>query len=208
MDTVLIYLGTESFHVVRDEFVTSRQLIKGLLEAKQLGFRGLVPETDCADDCRYCDLAARMKLREGSMELLPPLPLTFAEGMLELKYDLDLNYHVAHGSELLPSELRERIRNGRVLIEESAKWRHWLTESAKLVPQAADMVLKGQSRYPLQPSAETLVKFLKGDLRPWQGILGDQVRTSASVILGKALEIYGLPRGSQIFVKDAWDRWH
>jgi len=67
--------------------------------------------------------------------------------------------------------------------------------------------MKGQSRYCLQPNAETLLKFMKGELKGWEKILGNRVRKSTSVILGKALEIYGLPKGSSRFVRDAWNRW-
>jgi len=152
------------------------------------------------------ELAEKLKLREASMESMAPLPLMFANSILELGYDLDLNYQVVYASKLLPYDLQERMCRNKADSEESSKWRGWLIKSAELDPEAVDIVLKGEARYSLQPDAKTLVRSMRDELKPWQKVLGDRAKRSASTILGIALSIYGLPKGSGQFVKDAWNR--
>jgi hypothetical protein len=48
---------------------------------------------------------------------------------------------------------------------------------------------------------------IEHELKSWKQILGHRVETATPSILRLVLSIYGLPKGSSQFVKDACNRW-
>jgi len=199
-ETVLIYPSSESYSVIKEKADVNSQLVHDVWRTKQLGFRGLAPETDCSEDCPHRKL--KVKLREGDMEPLPPLPLMFARGVTESGYNLDINYQVAYACETLRTELSQIQSDPNVA-------RDMLIGNVGLDPEAVDIALGKRGRYSCQPTAEDLLRSIRYELKPWRRVLGSRATTSAApYILGLGLHIYGLPNGSTDFVRRSWDEWH
>ncbi len=77
-ETILVYPRLATFSIVKEKYVPSQSVIKEVWKAKELGFNGQVPETECRKKCAHNRL--KVDLPVGSMEPLPPLPLIFSEG--------------------------------------------------------------------------------------------------------------------------------
>lgn len=106
-ETVLIYPRLSRHSIVREKFVPSGQMVKEIWKAKELGFKGLAPETNCGKKCAHRRM--KVSLPEGNMEPIPPLPLIFSEGILESGYNLDIDYQASYGWNLLPSKAKLAI---------------------------------------------------------------------------------------------------
>lgn len=207
-ETVLVYPRLATFSVVKEKYSPSERVIKEVWKAKQLGFSGKVPESDCRTKCPHNRLKA--DLPEGNLEPLPPLPLIFSEGSLEEGFDLDLEYQSAYGWDLLPSRIKLAIIFSRAHGRGLGELRSWLIKNLAISDEAANIVVDNTKRELFlrsKPTADGLVKLMRNELEPWHGILKERLLTSASSILARATAVYSLPKGSSRFVKDAWARW-
>ena len=206
-EAVLIYPRLAEYSIVKDRFAPHSELIKDIWKAKQLGFRGLTPETDCGKKCAHNRLKAQ--LEEGNMEPAPPLPLIFSNAVLESGFSYDIGYQVGYGWNLLPLRVKVAIvlsaRGSGV-----AGVKEWLTGTAGLEEEAARIVVNPEKREAFldsKPDAESLVKSADSELEPWRKILKGRLTTGAPSILAIATAIYSLPKKSSKFVHEAWDRW-
>jgi len=206
-EAVLIYPRLAEYSIVKDRFVPEEELTRKIWKAKQLGFRGLAPETDCAKKCAHNRL--KVKLGEGNMEPAPPLPLIFSNAVLESGFSYDLGYQVSYGWNLLPLRVKVAITlSARGAGIDSAK--EWLTGTAGLEKEAAQIVVNSEKREAFlhsKPDAENLMKSADSELETWQGILKGRLATGAPSILAIATAIYSLPKKSSKFVREAWNRW-
>jgi hypothetical protein len=206
-EAVLIYPRLAKYSIVKDHFVPESELIKEIWKAKQLGFKGLTPETDCGKKCAHNRL--KVKLGEGNMEPAPPLPLIFSNAVLESGFSYDLGYQVSYGWNLLPLRVKVAIAlsaRGAGL----AGVKEWLTGTAGLEEEAVQIVLKPERREAFlhsRPGAESLMKSADSELEPWRTILKGRLTAGAPSILAIATAIYSLPKKSSKFVREAWDRW-
>jgi len=207
-ETVLIYPRIGVHSVVKERFVPDERMVKLVWKAKELGFKGLVPETDCQSKCAH--LRLKMTLPEGDVEPAAPLPLIFSERIVESGFNLDTNYQVTYARKLLPLDVRLALLLGRVSSNQVSKWKEWLLNSVGLDHEDADIALerdKYQDFLRSKPDAESVLESAKDGLKPWEQLLKKRMKTSASVILGKATSLYSLPQESADFVKDSWKRW-
>ena len=165
-EAVLIYPRLAEYSIVKDRFVPDGKSIKEIWKAKQLGFKGLTPETDCGKKCAHNRL--KVKLAEGNMESLPPLPLIFSEGVVESGFSLDIGYQASYAWNLLPPRVKlaiflssRRAGDGFVGLKE------WLTKTVKLDEEAVEVVMNPDKREAFlrsRPDAQSLVKSMASDL--------------------------------------------
>jgi hypothetical protein len=207
-ETVLVYPRLATYSIVKEKYVPTESVIKEVWKAKQLGFSGRVPESECRKKCPHNRLKAN--LPEGNMEPLPPLPLIFSKGSVEEGFDLDLEYQVSYAWDLLPSRIKLAIlfsqKKGRGLEE----LKNWFMKNLAVSSEAADVVLdhvKREGFLGSKPTADSLLKLMGGELEPWETLLKERLAASASSILARATAVYSLPKGSNEFVRDAWGRW-
>lgn len=208
-EAVLVYPRLAEYSVVKERFVPSDSMIREIWKAKELGFKGLTPETNCGKKCAHNRL--KVNLPVGNMEPLPPLPLILSRGVLETGFDLDIAYQVNYAWNLFPSGLKlailfssHRAVNGLVKLEK------WLTKAVGLDEEAIEIVLNPNRRdvfLASRPDAQDLVKSMDSDVESWKNVLKERLEASAPSILAIATAVYSLPRASAKFVKDAWDRW-
>ena len=208
-ETVLVYPRLAHFSVVREKFTPSEETIKGVWKAKELGFKGQAPETNCGKKCAHNRL--KVELPEGNMEPLPPLPLIFSHGILEDGHDLDLDYQTNYAWGLLPSKVKLAILlSNKKVKERDQTLAKWLMSTLSISSEAAEIVLdpvKRETFLHTRPNAEALLKGMNSELEPWERILKKRLAFSAPSILARATAVYSLPRESSRFVRDAVNRW-
>jgi hypothetical protein len=209
-EALLIYPRLAKYSIVKENFVPEEETIKEIWKAKELGFKGQVPETTCGRKCPHNRL--KVKLPEGNMEPLTPAPLVLSRGVLESGFDLDVGYQVSYAWNLLPMKIKLAIVMSAVsAVNGLTEMKEWLTQVVGLDEEPAEIVsnpLKRQEFLRTKPQAEDLVKSMANDTEPWKIILGKRLEVNAPSILALGTAIYSLPRRSSKFVKDAWGRWH
>lgn len=209
-ETILVYPRLSKHTVVKEQFVPDSAMIKGIWKAKELGFKGLTPETSCGEKCPHNRLKA--KLPEGDMEPLTPLPLVFSEGVLESGFNSDASYQANYAWRLLPLAVKVAVSLSSVrAVKGLTELRDWLTHTVGVDQEAAEILLNPARRESFRasrPDAAKLRNAMQGKLEPWRRVLKDRLETNAPSILALATAVYSLPKGSFRFVKDAWDRWH
>ncbi len=208
--TVLVYPRLGKHSVVKEKFVPDLPMIKGIWKAKELGFQGLAPETNCGKKCPHYRL--KVKLSEDDMELLSPPPLIFSEGIRETGFSLDTGYQASYAWRLLPLKVKVAVSLSAFRpIKGLVELKEWLTKTVGLNEEAAKVVLDPGERAAFlasRPDAKNLMKSMGSELEPWRSILKDRLELNAPNILAIATAVYSLPKTSLRFVKDAWDRWH
>jgi len=207
-ETVLVYPRLATYSIVKEKYVPTEAVLKGVWKAKQLGFSGRVPENDCRKKCPHNRL--KVNLPEGNMEPLPPLPLIFSEGTVEGGFDLDLEYQAGYAWDLLPSRIKVAILLAHERRQNLDELRSWLLRNLIISNEAADVVLDNAKRETFlasKPTGDRLIAEMDSELAPWRGILQERLNASASSILARATAVYSLPIDSGRFVKDAWARW-
>lgn len=208
-ETILVYPRLATFSVVKEKYVPTQSVIKEVWKAKELGFNGQVPETDCRKKCPHNRL--KVDLPVGSMEPLPPLPLIFSEGSLEKGLDLDLEYQAEYAWDLLPTRIKLAVlfSRGRGL-ETLTELKDWLVKNLGITEEAADIVLdlkKRESFLGSKPDADELLELMANELEPWEALLKERMAASGPSILARATAVYSLPSESRRFVREAWGRW-
>jgi hypothetical protein len=208
-ETLLVYPRLARFSIVKEKYAPTQEVIKAVWKAKELGFKGQAPETNCKKKCAHNRL--RTELPEGEMEALPPLPLIFSRGVLESGHDLDLDYQTNYAWSLIPTRIKLAILLSKQKVgERSRELRKWLIDALSITQEAADIVLDPAKRdrfLQSKPDAEGLLKQMGSDVEPWEAVLKKRLRFSASSILARATAVYSLPTGSYRFVRDAAKRW-
>jgi hypothetical protein len=208
-ETILVYPRLATFSVVKEKYVPTQSIIKEVWKAKELGFNGQVPETECRKKCPHNRL--KVDLPVGSMEPLPPLPLIFSEGNLEKGLDLDLEYQAEYAWDLLPARIKLAVLFSRGTgLETLTALKDWLVKNLDITEEAADIVLdlkKRESFLGSKPDAAELLKLMANELEPWEALLKERMAASGPSILARATAVYSLPKGSRRFVREAWGRW-
>jgi hypothetical protein len=207
-ESVLVYPRLATFSIVKEKYVPTESVIKAVWKAKQLGFSGRLPENECERKCPHNRL--KVKLPEGNMEALPPLPLIFSEGSIEEGFDLDLEYQADYAWNLLPSRIKLAVLFSQGKGRGLDGLKNWLVKNLMISSEAADVVLDNARRESFlhsKPTGDELLKLMSSELEPWETILKERLAASASSILARATAVYSLPKGSSRFVKDAWGRW-
>ena len=208
-ETILVYPRLATFSVVKEKYVPTQTIIKEVWTAKELGFNGQTPETQCRRKCPHNRLKADLPV--GSMEPFPPLPLIFSEGNLEKGLDLDLEYQAEYAWDLLPTRIKLAVlfSRGRDLGT-LTELKDWLVKNLGITEEAADIVLdhkKRESFLRSKPDADELLELMANELEPWEVLLKERIVASGPSILARATAVYSLPRGSRSFVREAWGRW-
>ena len=75
-----------------------------------------------------------IRLKEGHIEPLPPLPLAFAKGIIDLGYDLDLNFQIAYADRLFWSGFYEKHIDSNTCND-------FLIQNVGLRPEAVHLAL-------------------------------------------------------------------
>lgn len=208
-ETVLIYPRLAQFSIVKERFVPDEDTVKDVWKAKELGFKGQAPETECGKKCVHNRL--KVNLPEGNMESLPPPPLIFSEGTLESGRDLDVDYQVSYAWRLLPFMVKLILLSQERRDSGLAELRYWLTNTLGISQRATDIVVSPDKRETFvrsKPNAEVLLGSMRSELEPWALILKKRLVISAPSILARATAVYSLPKRSARFVKESWKRWH
>jgi len=208
-ETVLVYPRLATFSVVKEKYVPSQSVIQEVWKAKELGFNGQMPETECRKKCPHKRLKSDLPV--GDMEPLPPLPLIFSEGSLERGLDLDLEYQAEYAWGLLPTRIKLAVlfSRGRGLGT-LAELKDWLVKNLGITEEAADIVLVHEKREAFlgsKPNADELLELMANELEPWEALLKERMAASGPSILARATAVYSLPRESRRFVREAWGRW-
>ena len=208
-ETILVYPRLATFSVVKEKYVPTQSVIKGVWKAKELGFRGQVPETECRKKCTHNRL--KVDLPVGNMEPLPPLPLIFSEGSLEKGLDLDLEYQAEYAWDLLPTRIKLDVLFSRERgLGTLTELKDWLVKNLGITKEAADIVLdhkKRESFLGSKPDTDELLELMANELEPWEALLKERIAASGPSILARATAVYSLPKESRRFVGEAWGRW-
>lgn len=203
-ETLLVYPRGGTFERVTDKVELGEDTIKKVWQAKQLGFLGKSPHTDCDSKCPHHRMG--FNLPEGDLEVVKPLPLIFAKGMIEAGTDLDTNYlhHYFYKSGIgndLWQWTFEANRDQR-LKEEVVK------RLASKFDLPADLVEKMAFRRERIPDPKDVLKAMSGDVEPWGKMLGaKQMRHLGPTLQGLVTRVYSLPQKSEEFVKQSQEKW-
>jgi len=208
-ETLLVYPRLGESLTIKEKFVPSAAMVRQVWTAKELGLSGFSIETNCGVDCPHHRL--KLDLPEGNIEPLPPLPLVFSKGLVEKDWNLDLEYQVKYGRELLP----EALKTALFLHAEKAdgkleEWKDWLVKDGGLDKEAAEIALSFRKRsrfYASKPDATKLTRSMRVVLDQWKRILKKKVRDAAPLLIGKATSVYALPAKSTRLVNNAWKKW-
>jgi hypothetical protein len=207
--SILIYPRLAQYSTVEEKFVPDEVLIKGVWKAKELGFMGRSPETECRATCAHHRL--KVDLPESDMEPLPPPPLIFSEGILQGGGDLDTDYQVSYAWKLLPTKVKLALLiSNQERLAGLMDLKSWLMRVMGIDESSADIILDPEKQDKFarsRPSADMLLRSMGNELEAWRGILKKRLEIAGPSILARATSVYSLPRRSEGFVKDAWKRW-
>ena len=208
-ETILVYPRLATFSVVKEKYIPTQSIIKDVWKAKELGFSGQVPETECRKKCAHNRL--KVDLPVGNMEPLPPLPLIFSKGSLEKGLDLDLEYQAEYAWDLLPTRIKLAVLFSRERgLGTLTELKDWLVKNLGITEEAADIVLdhkKRESFLGSKPDTDELLELMENELEPWEALLKERIAASGPAILARATAVYSLPKESRRFVGEAWGRW-
>ena len=208
-ETILVYPRLATFSIVKEKYVPTQSAIKEVWKAKELGFNGQMPETQCREKCPHKRLKADLPV--GNMEPLPPLPLIFSKGSLEKGLDLDLEYQAEYAWDLLPTRIKLAVLfSRRGDVEALSELKNWLVKNLDISEEAVDIVLdhkKRESFLGSKPDADELLELMANELEPWEALLKERMAASGPSILARATAVYSLPRESKRFVGEVWGRW-
>ncbi|MGA2625848.1 MAG: hypothetical protein ABSF63_02155 [Candidatus Bathyarchaeia archaeon] len=208
-ETILVYPRLATFSVVKEKYIPTLSVIKDVWKAKELGFSGQVPETECRKKCIHNRL--KVDLPVGNMEPLPPLPLIFSKGSLEKGLDLDLEYQAEYAWDLLPTRIKLAVLFSREIgLGTLTELKDWLVKNLGITEEAADIVLdhkKRESFLDSKPDTDELLELMANELEPWEALLKERIAASGPAILARATAVYSLPKESRRFVGEAWGRW-
>ncbi len=208
VDTLLVYPRLGECEKVTGTLPISRKTTKEVWAAKQLGFQRMWPETDCEAKCpheRY-----DIELQEGSMDAAPPLPIIFAEGLVEEGFDLDFEYarkylwRLVDRDTAMPHSLKVLGKRDRMAYEKS------ITEDIANVAgfSRRDIARFLKREYTIGPTNDELMKAMDSEVEPWRKILGrKKLKRVGAHVLAVAKGVYPLPKKSIPFASKACREW-
>lgn len=204
-DTLLVYPRGRSFEKVSEKVDVSDKKLEEVWSAKQLGYSGRSPHTDCDAGCAHHRLG--IELPEGNIEAATPVPLVYAKGLTEVGYDLDSDYlHRFFFNSGLSTGIFDTVFFAR---DDPLKRKEIVGRIATKTGIPEETVRK--MAYPDQrfPDTAKVVKTMSDEFDPWKKILGKQAKSKieSSYVKGLVSRFYTLPDKSEPFVRRAWDKW-
>lgn len=209
VETLLVNPRDASFEVITDKTDISPDRVRSIWEAKQLGFRGRTPQTNCGDKCSHLRYSTSIKknLPEDTLEPVHPLPLAYATGMIEAGADLQATY-------------LKRLFRGPPYSEIWGEFRHnWLLSSGRPKNQAEITRITAEQ---LGISPRELRRifftrftevgrvegFVEDETKAWERLVGRKRMLSARKGgYGAALRVYPIPSEPKRFVRDCDRAW-
>ena len=173
--------------------------------AKQLGYLGRSPHTDCHANCPHHRLG--VELPEGNIEVAIPLPLVYSKGLTEVGFDLDTNY--------LSNFFYKSTISTEVFDTIFHAWDDPLRKKVIVEKIAVKMQIPidtvWRMVYPQQrsPDSEKIMRNMAAEVEPWKKILGEKASTKITgpAIQGLATRYFTLPNRSEDFVRRTWKKW-
>ncbi len=205
-ETILIQARLGSFEVVKNRVDLSPERVASVWAARQLGFRGRFPSTDCDPSCPHHRLTK--SFAEDTIEPAIPLPLAYAAAQLEHGTDFDILFLQSYFS-----------RSGELDILRPLRWA--ILEADRIDrPDRAELVLANAAAQ-LNLDAGTLVDYLKyrppmidsieKDLsdvsKAWGKLLGKKIRTVRPRAIGLSRRFFSIPNASGEFIRKCSRAW-
>jgi hypothetical protein len=204
-ETLLVYPRGSSYERIENIVDMKSDAINEIWRAKQLGFQGKSPHTDCGSKCPHHRIG---ELPEGNLEPSPPLPLVYALGLVEADADLDTeylrNYFFKSG---LGAGTYPWIFGLKVDEERRKTVAQLISKRTGIPSELAERMAFARVR---SPDSDKIFRSMASEIEPWEKILGksklDEFSTR-STIQGLATRYYTLPEKSNDFVKRSWNKW-
>jgi hypothetical protein len=203
-ETLILYSRRGEFEKIKESILVDRKLAHEIWEAKQLGMKGKLPETDCGPTCPHNRF--RVTAEEDTLEPAVPLPLVFARGYYDLDYALDILYQTNLAYSAMPSNVAEELFWGNLSSDSRNKLSTWLVENLGLSPRLA-VRFANQRTMQERPDAKKVIRTMASEIEPWKMIFKKRFKISAPVNQGLATSFFALPRDSNRLIKAAWRRW-
>ena len=203
-DTLLVYPRGSAYERITDQVSLKEDTLREVWLAKQLGFLGRSPYTDCGSKCPHHRLG--IELPEGNLEVAQPLPLIFARRLTELGADLNTNYlhHYFHTSGISSDLLLWTLRsegNPRLKSEVIKQ----ISSRMKMPENVAERMAFSRG---MMPDPDRVLKEMAGDLEQWEKVLGKERMTGIGPTLqGLVTRIYSLPDKSEEFIRRSRKKW-
>jgi len=180
--------------------------LKNIWEAKQLGFSGRSPHTDCDEDCLHYRYG--VDLPEGALEPAKPLPLIYARGLEESGFDFGLEYLRGYADSLgLWWNLYEAIDLARRDAQRKAKLVKDVVKETRLPESMVEGMLFGDQEV---PDSKQVFKGMSGEFEPWEKLLPRKWWTKVrkrTTVKGRARRFYAIPEDSDEFIRRSWGKW-
>ncbi|MBI4232302.1 hypothetical protein HY605_03650 [Candidatus Peregrinibacteria bacterium] len=204
-DTLVIYPRGGSYERIDSQIDMSGSTIQRIWQAKQLGFTGKSPHTDCDTKCPHYRLG--VDLPEGNLEAATPPPLIYAKGLTEVDFNLDTDYlHNFFWKSGLASGIYYELFMAR---DDPDRIKKIAGQIAARINIPQDIVKRMAFPQQITPDSNKIMKSMASDFEPWEMILGKERIKSIgySTIQGLATRFYTLPDRSEEFVKRSWSKW-
>lgn len=203
-DTILVYPRGRHFERVTELLDVGEEAVREVWRAKQLGFSGKSPHTDCGSGCPHRRLG--LELPEGNLEVATPLPLVYAKGLTETEFDLDTDYlHRYYFTSGLSSGTYDAVFMAR---NDEADRNHIVEQVSAKTGIPLDIVKRMLYADQRTPDSSKVMDAMANEVKPWAKALGkDAFITDYITIQRLATRYYTLPDKSGEFVKRAWKRW-
>lgn len=204
-ETLLVYPRGSSYEKILDRIDMGKETIKDIWLAKQLGYCGKSPHTNCDSRCPHHRLG--IELPEGNMEVVTPMPLVYAKGLAESSFDMDTeylhNYFMNSGLATGTFELWLRARNNTPLKKQ------FVEEVASKTCLPFDIVQRMVFPEMHTQKSEKIAARMASAFEPWENIFGKEradkyFKNSAR---GQATRLYTLPNDSLDFINRSWKKW-
>lgn len=203
-DTLLVYPRGGTYERITDQVSLKEDTLREVWLAKQLGFLGRSPHTDCGSKCPHHRLG--IELPEGNLEVAQPLPLIFAQRLTEIGADLNTNYlqHYFYksgiGSDLWLWTLKAE-GDPRLKVEVIRQ----ISSRMKVPEDVVERMAFGRG---MMPNPDKVLKEMVGDIEPWEKVLGKERMSGIGPTLqGLVTRIYSLPDRSEEFIRLARRKW-
>jgi hypothetical protein len=191
-ETLIVYPRLGEVSQVSEPLEFNIDIIKEAWRAKQLGFQGLWPATDCSFDCPHKRFSTVLK--EGNMEVVKPLPLILAKGMDECGEDLDANYWRRYLGKITPHTMMQaKYQNDKEAQEKLATYFNLEKDELKRIISK-----------PISSFSES-DKLMSNETEQWNQLLPNNL--SIEHARGVSTQAYPLPKDSSHNLKKCWKEW-
>lgn len=204
-ETLLVNARGGTYEVVRDRTDVSRERIKDIWAAKQLGLVGKTVSTACGPACPHTRY--RMELPEASIEPSMPLPVAFGIGMVESGANLRSAYFHALVRQPALRVVWDQFRFARWdaigLAGKSDEVTAFTAAKLGLDPSDLELALRSS-----RPDSKSLDRAATDQLRRWRRLVGAK-RLKGAKARGKGLatRVFSLPQEPDRFVRDCERAW-